>query len=385
MWRNIASNVLTLLIVGFVLVLGLIAWGQQEFVGEGPLDEPIFFEVPRGATLRQVSESLEAEGAVSSAAVFRIGAEYSGRAEDLKFGNYEIPQGASMNEVLEIVTKGAASTYRYVVNYRISVGGQGSYRVVERAAGEDATEALAAFKVGDPVPAAYADLVAAKTPMAYRITIAEGTTSWEVVEGLKGADFMTGAVPELPGEGLLAPDTYEVRRGADRMDLIRQMIDVQERRLAEAWALRAENLPLNSPAEALILASIVEKETGVRSEREEVAGVFVNRLNRGMRLQTDPAVIYGITNGEGPLGRGLRLSELRRETPYNTYVIPALPPTPIANPGRAAIEAALNPAETNNLYFVADGTGGHAFAETLAEHNRNVARWRQIEAGRVQD
>lgn len=384
MWRNIASNMLTLLIVGFVLLLGLIAWGQQEYVGQGPLDEPIFFEVPRGASLRQVSDALEEQRAVSSATIFRIGADYAGRSGDLKFGNYEIPAGASMAEVLDIVTKGAASTFRYVVNYRISVGGVGSYRVVERTAGVDGTVPIAAFKVGEPVPQVYADLVAAKTPMALRVTIAEGTTSWEVVEGLKGAEFMSGEVPEIPGEGLLAPDTYEVRRGADRIELIRQMINVQERRLAEAWALRADGLPLETPAQALILASIIEKETGVRSEREEVAGVFINRLNRGMRLQTDPSVIYGITEGKGPLGRGLRRSELQRETPYNTYTIPALPPTPIANPGRAAIEAALNPATTKNLYFVADGTGGHAFAETLAQHNRNVARWRQIEAGRVQ-
>ena len=153
--------------------------------------------------------------------------------------------------------------------------------------------------------------------------------------------------------------------------------------LAELWQARAEGLPFDTPEEAMVLASIVEKETGVPEERRQVASVFVNRLERGIRLQTDPTVIYGVTNGQGALGRGLRQSELRRETPYNTYVIDGLPPTPIANPGRASIEAVLNPAQTDFIFFVADGTGGHAFAETLAEHNRNVAQWRKIEAERA--
>ncbi|MFT6119249.1 MAG: UPF0755 protein [Yoonia sp.] len=161
------------------------------------------------------------------------------------------------------------------------------------------------------------------------------------------------------------------------------MTSAQSQILAEAWAGRADGVPLASPEEALILASIVEKETGVAEERRQVASVFVNRLNQGMRLQTDPTVIYGITQGEGILGRGLRQSELRRETPWNTYVIPALPPTPIANPGRASIEAALNPDSTPFIFFVADGTGGHAFATTLADHNRNVQVWRAIEAERA--
>jgi UPF0755 protein len=154
----------------------------------------------------------------------------------------------------------------------------------------------------------------------------------------------------------------------------------QEQILADAWAARADGLPVATPEEALILASLVEKETGVPTERRQVASVFVNRLERGMRLQTDPAVIYGVTKGEGILGRGLRRSELDAPTPWNTYVIPALPPTPIANPGKASIEAALNPDTTDFVFFVADGSGGHAFAVTLDEHNRNVAAWRKIEA-----
>jgi UPF0755 protein len=157
------------------------------------------------------------------------------------------------------------------------------------------------------------------------------------------------------------------------------MAELQAAVLAEAWEKRLPDLPLASPAEVLVLASIVEKETGVAEERPRVASVFINRLKRGMKLQTDPTVVYGITEGKGPLGRGLRRSELDRATPYNTYVIDGLPPTPIANPGRDAIMAVVNPEETDFLYFVADGTGGHVFAETLQEHNRNVAQWRSIE------
>jgi UPF0755 protein len=181
---------------------------------------------------------------------------------------------------------------------------------------------------------------------------------------------------------MLAPDTYEVERGSSRADLVGRMAQVQERRLAEAWAERQPELPIGSPEEALILASIIEKETGVAEERETVAGVFVNRLRRGMRLQTDPTVIYGITEGRGALGRGIRASELRAPTPWNTYVIDGLPPTPIANPSEASLRAAVDPEETSYVFFVADGTGGHAFAETLDEHNANVAEWRRIEAER---
>ncbi|MEY4983250.1 MAG: endolytic transglycosylase MltG, partial [Pseudomonadota bacterium] len=202
------------------------------------------------------------------------------------------------------------------------------------------------------------------------------------VESLKRADFLTGEIAEVPPEGTLAPDSYEVERGADRAALLAQMAERQAATLAELWAARAEGLPYDTPEEALIMASIVEKETGIAEERRRVASVFVNRLEQGMRLQTDPTVIYGVTRGQGVLGRGLRQSELRRETPWNTYVIDGLPPTPIANPGRLSIEAALNPDGSDYLFFVADGTGGHAFARTLAEHNENVARWRAIERER---
>ena len=221
-------------------------------------------------------------------------------------------------------------------------------------------------------------------PITWRVSVAPGLTSWDVVEALKTVDFLEGAEDlPVPPEGTLAPDTYDVAQGSDAEELIGRMRTAQERILAEAWASRAPGLPIETPEEALILASVVEKETGVPEERRTVAAVFVNRLNQGMRLQTDPTVIYGITNGQGgPLGRGIRASELRAATPYNTYVIEGLPPTPIANPGAESIRAALDPEETDYVFFVADGSGGHAFAETLAEHNQNVAEWRAIEAAR---
>lgn len=381
MWKHFASNALTLGIVALVLGIGLITWGQKEFRDPGPLTETTFFEVPRGASLIRVSNALEAAGAVTNARIFRVGAQYSGKAEDLKFNNYELPAGASMAEILDIVTQAAAPTFRYIAQYTISEGGA-EMRLRERIAGEGLTE-IAAFKYEDGVPDAYAELVEDNVPVAYRLTIAEGVTSWNIVNALKGADFLTGELPEeIPAEGTLAPDTYEVTKGSSRADVIRRMTDAQQFILAEAWATKDEDLPYDTVEEALIMASIIEKETGVSGERGKVASVFVNRLRRGIRLQTDPTVIYGITQGQGSLGRGLRRSELRRATPWNTYVIDGMPPTPIANPGRAAIEAALNPDETPFIFFVADGTGGHAFAVTLAEHNANVAKWREIERSR---
>ena len=187
----------------------------------------------------------------------------------------------------------------------------------------------------------------------------------------------------MPPEGSLAPAGYDFQRGDTRQSLIDRMREEQSEILAVAWAGRARRLPVRSPEDLLTLASIIEKETGVPEERPEVAAVFVNRLTKGMRLQTDPTVIYGLTKGEGVLGRGLRASELTKITPYNTYAIVGLPPTPIANPGRAAIEAAAHPSQSDALYFVADGSGGHVFATTLSEHNRNVAAWRRIEAERA--
>jgi UPF0755 protein len=381
MWRALASNMLTILIVGFVALIGVIAWGQREYSAPGPLEQATFFEVPRGASLRRIADDLAEQGVISSATVFRLGAQYNELDDDLKFGNYEIPANISMEEVLGLLTEGAASSYRYVATYVIRVA-DAETRLRERIPGEDRVVDVAVFGADEEIPPAYADLIASNTPMAYRISVAEGVTSWQISDALAKAEFLSGEVGPLPPEGSLAPDTYDVSRGADRAGLIARMSSAQERILADAWATRQDDLPVSTPEEALILASIIEKETSVPEERGVVASVFTNRLREGMRLQTDPTVIYGLNRGVGTLGRGLRQSELRGETPWNTYVISGLPPTPIANPGRDAIFAAVNPDETNYIFFVADGTGGHAFSETLAEHNRNVARWREIEAER---
>jgi len=380
MWKSVAATGMSFLIIVFIAVAGAIAWGQREFRAPGPLTEATFFEVPRGASLRRISDDLAEVGAVSSAVLFRVGADYAGMGDQLRFGTYEIPAGASMEEVLAIVTAGGPSRFRYTATYVLRLSGTGELRLRERVPGTEEILELADFAYEDGVPEVYSELVESGTPMVYRVSVPEGLTSWQIVEGLRAAEFLSGEIAEVPPEGMLAPDTVEVQRGADRQELLDAMQAAQEEILAEAWAERQDGLPLTSPEEALILASIIEKETSVPDERRQVSSVFVNRLNRGMRLQTDPTVIYGLTEGRGILGRGLRASELRAETPYNTYVISGLPPRPIANPGRAAIEAAVNPDDTPLLFFVADGTGGHAFAETLEEHNRNVARWRQIEA-----
>lgn len=383
MWKHIAANGLSLLIVLIVGLAVAVDWGQRQWVAEGPLDDAIFFEVPRGASLREVSEDLAEAGAVSSALVFRLGTEYADQAGDLRFGSYEIPAGAPMETVLEIVTAGGPSSFVYAATYVLRIDGTGELRLRERIPGTGEIVDLATFSYEDGVPEVYTDLVEQEQITVYRVSIPEGLTSWQIVQGLDQADFLSGEVADIPAEGVLAPDTYEVRRGDDRNDILARMREAQEVILAEVWAVRVDDLPIETAEEALILASIIEKETSVPDERRQVASVFVNRLNQGMRLQTDPTVIYGVTNGRGVLGRGIRQSELRDDNPWNTYVIDGLPPTPIANPGRAAIEAAVDPDTTPFIFFVADGTGGHAFSVTLEEHNENVARWRQIEAERA--
>ncbi|PTX56237.1 UPF0755 protein [Litoreibacter ponti] len=381
MWKSIASNFLTLFIVILVGLGGLVGWGQAQFTSEGPLEEAICLRVPLGGSMALVSRDLEAKGAVSNARIFRMGADYTDKSQDLKAGSFLVPAGSSMEEIIDVVTRGGQNTCGTEVVYRVGVT---SKRAVVREL-DPATNAYvetANFVPGeDAVPAEYAE-AREDRDVRYRVTVAEGATSWQVVESLKAIDVLEGEVTELPAEGSLAPDSYEIAPGQERAALLSRMQAAQEAILAEAWENRDPSVPLETPEEALVLASIIEKETGVAEERRQVASVFTNRLRQGMKLQTDPTVIYGVTNGEGVLGRGLRQSELRRETPYNTYVIPGLPPGPIANPGRASIEAALNPDETPFIFFVADGTGGHAFAVTIQEHNANVAEWRKIEAER---
>lgn len=379
MWRSVASNALTLFIVILIAMAALVAWGRNEFFAAGPLAEPICLEVERGASLSAVSRNLEERGAITDARIFRIGAEYADRAGGLKFGSYMVPAAASMSEVLEAITASGKSTCGRDLNYRIGVTKSDVVLSALDLASNSYTE-VARFEAGaDPLPPEYLE-VSDDPALVFRITVAEGVTSWQIVDALKKADFLQGALETVPPEGSLAPGGYEVERGTERGALIARMTEKQATILAEAWAKRSEGLPYDTPEQALIMASIIEKETGVPEERGRVASVFINRLQQSMRLQTDPTVIYGITKGEGVLGRGLRQSELRRETPYNTYVIDGLPPTPIANPGAEAIKAAVNPDQTDFLFFVADGSGGHAFAETLEAHNDNVAKWRRIEA-----
>lgn len=327
--RHVAANVLTLLIAALVIVFGLVIWAKSLYREPGPLTEPLRFEVASGETFSSVSDRLEEAGAIDSAAMFRIAARYTKLDGGLKFGEYEFPAAASMEAILNQLSRGG--------------------NVIRQ------------------------------------IVVPEGWTSWQVVEMLRARPELSGEINEIPAEGTLAPAGYDFQKGDNRQRILERMQARQEQILADAWAGRAPGLPLRTPRELLILASIVEKETGLPEERAQVAGVFVNRLERGMRLQTDPTVIYGITNGEGTLGRGLLRSELVAPTEYNTYVIPGLPPTPIANPGRDAIIATANPERTDYIYFVADGSGGHVFAETLAEHNANVAQWRRIEAERARE
>ncbi|MFL4471517.1 endolytic transglycosylase MltG [Tateyamaria armeniaca] len=384
MWRSIASNAMTFLIVALFVLGGVILWGRGQYEGPGPLADAICVQVERGTNFRRVSRNLEEEGAVTSASIFRMGADYAGKTAELKAGSWLIEPGASMEEIVDVVTRGGASTCGTEVVYRIGVN-RLSAQVRELDPATNRFVEVVEFQPGvEDTPEEYNEVKEAQDTR-YRIALAEGVTSWQVVTALRGMDVLRGAVEEIPPEGALAPDSYEVRTGDARADVLAQMAEQQELWVSAAWESRDPDLPLESPEELLTLASIIEKETGVAEEREQVASVFVNRLNRGMRLQTDPTVIYGITKGQGVLGRGLRRSELRAATPWNTYVIEGLPPTPIANPGRASLMAAAQPAETPYVFFVADGTGGHAFAETLEEHNQNVARWREIEAERASE
>lgn len=323
---RLLSGLFSLLVIGGIGAVGVGIYGKSQFEAPGPSSEDTVVVLKRGSGLNAIAGTLEREGVIGNATIFRLGAKFKGVDRALKAGEFAIPAGASMQAVLDQLREG---------------------ETVQR-----------------------------------KVTAVEGQTSFAIVARLNAAEKLTGEITEIPPEGSLAPETYFYEREEPRAAVLERMQAAQVKILDELWANRAPNLPLKTKEEALILASIVEKETGVSSERARVAAVFINRLNRGMRLQTDPTVIYGITLGKSVLGRGLKRSELKAATPYNTYVIKGLPPTPIANPGRAAIEATLNPITSKELFFVADGTGGHAFAKTLKQHNRNVKEWRKIEKQR---
>jgi len=317
LWGAVLALPTLIVVAGILLFLG-----QQRFERAGPLSAETVQVVPRGAGLAAIAEQLASAGVVEDATLFRLGVRLLGRARGLKAGEYLFPAGISMRGVLELLESG-----RTVV---------------------------------------------------HRVTFPEGLTSAELVALLNGTEGLSETIEAIPPEGTLLPETYHYSLDDPRSGLLARMQADFQAALDELWPKRAEDLPFDDRARAVVLASIVEKETAVAEERPLVAGVFVNRLRRGMRLQSDPTVVYALTAGQGPLGRALTREDLQMPSPYNTYLNDGLPPGPIANPGRASLEAALNPAETGYLYFVADGNGGHVFAETLEEHNRNVAKWRKL-------
>ena len=310
-------------IVAAVVAAGTFAWGYAQFTRPGPLTEPKVVVIPSGAGLDLISNTLMSNGIVQNPTVLVLGAKISGEARNLRAGEYRFPEGVSPRDVVAILKSG---------------------RTVAR-----------------------------------RLTFAEGLTVHQVVEKLRTSDGLAGDVTHLPEEGSLLPETYHFSYGDERDGLLARMTDGMSDLLGELWPSRDKGLPYATIQEAMVLASIIERETAVGDERGVVAGVFINRLRLGMRLQSDPTVAYGIA--PGGLGRPLTRADLANVNPYNTYVIKGLPPAPICNPGAASIRAALNPVKTDYLYFVADGTGGHAFARTLAEHNRNVAKWRRARRG----
>ena len=381
MWRNIASNALTIIVVALFLLAGGMTLLKSQYYKPGPLTQAICLKVEPGSSMSKVAVNLREQGAVRSKELFNIGADYTDKSARLKAGSFLIPAGASMAEIADQISTSGRNTCGTEVVYRVGVT-RSTVLVRELDPASNSYEEVARFTPAEePAPPAYSRVIE-QADTRIRVAFAEGTTSWQVVEALKSFDILTGDIAQVPDEGYLAPDSYEIKAGDTRDDVLHRMQQAQKRRIAEVWAQRSDTTPVQTIGDLVTLASIIEKETGVADERFTVASVFANRLEKGMPLQTDPTVIYGVTQGKGPLGRGLRKSELRKDTPWNTYVNRGLPPTPIANPGLASWQAALTPAATDFIFFVADGTGGHAFAVTLKEHNRNVAAWRKIEASR---
>ncbi len=324
----IIGNAIFTFILLVAVSFGVLAWwGKERFDAPGPLREDKVVNIPRGYGMRDVADLLMREGVIDQPYVFIAGAVVlKSRGEELKFGEYEFQKEASLRDVASTIVEG---------------------KVVQ-----------------------------------HQLTVAEGLTSEQIVARLLENDVLTGNIKEIPREGTLLPETYKFTRGTSREQLIQRMQQAQRKAIQEIWDRRMPDLPLKSPDQLVVLASIVEKETGKPEERTRVASVFLNRLKTRMKLQSDPTIIYGLVGGKGSLGRPIMRSEIEQHTPYNTYVIEGLPPGPIANPGRASLEATANPARTKELYFVADGTGGHAFAENYDQHQKNVARLRAIEQGK---
>ncbi len=338
-WGFISRLVSVLIVAAVVGFVGMFAL-QTETTRPGPSQQATDYVVARGATVNSIGRGLQQAGVIRDARVFRVAHFIYARNKSVQAGEYGFPAGASLRDVLEMMVDGRA--------------------------------------------------------LQHPMTFPEGITVAAAMRMIEQSDVLTGPMPSpLPAEGTIMPDTYHVQRGMTRAALVQQMRDARDHAVAEIWAGRDPNIPVTTADRMVTLASIVERETGVASERSQVAAVFSNRLRRPMRLESDPTIIYGVckqfparcrdgrlveTNGEP---RVIRQSEIQLNTGYNTYKIDGLPPTPICNPGRDALMAVAHPATSNALYFVADGTGGHVFAATLAEHQANVARWRQIEAQRL--
>jgi peptidoglycan lytic transglycosylase G len=320
----VGNAIITILLIAMLGAGAVYYYGRQVLEAAGPLKEDKIVNIPARAGKRDIADALNREGVtdvnpwVFIASVFALKA-----SSDLKPGEYSFQKNASLRDVIGTIVEG---------------------KVVQHA-----------------------------------VTIPEGLTSEQIVARLSDNDIFTGSVRELPREGTLLPETYKFPRGTTREQVVQRMQQAHKRVLAEIWERRSQDIPIKTPEQLVTLASIVEKETGKPDERSRVAAVFVNRLKQKIKLQSDPTIIYGLVGGKGTLGRPIKRSEITQPSPYNTYVIDGLPPGPISNPGRASLEAAANPARTRDLYFVADGTGGHAFTETYDAHQKNVAKLRAME------
>jgi UPF0755 protein len=317
------SGLLTFVLIGALATVGALAWLLKESRSPGPLGADKVVMIVREDDGGSIADQLERAGVIDSAMWFNVLTLLDGNRGAMKRGEYAFTAAMSMNDIENELV---------------------AHRVVR-----------------------------------YKLTIPEGLTSEQIVERLRDDPVLIGDIKEPPREGSLMPDTYYFERGDTRLSILARMEKTQTKAIEEVWKGRARDLPIKSPGEMVTLASIVEKETGKADERPRVAGVFVNRLEKHMRLESDPTIVYGLALGRGTLGRSITKADLNQSTPYNTYIIDGLPPGPICNPGKAALEAAANPARSKDLYFVADGTGGHVFAETFDQHQKNVAHWRQIE------
>jgi UPF0755 protein len=319
----VGNAIFTILLLAAVVGGAGILYGAKQFNSPGPLDRERTVNIPPRTGLRDMADLLQREGVISSSTYFVAGAVILGATDKMKAGEYVFEKGASMDDVLETIISGKS--------------------------------------------------------IQHSVTMAEGLTTQQIVQRLNDAEVLSGPIQRIPPEGSLLPETYRVTRGTTREQILQRMASAHKRLVDEIWARRSPDLPVKDINEFVTLASIVEKETAIASERTRVAGVFVNRLNKRMRLQSDPTIIYGLVGGKGSLGRSLTRADVDQPTLYNTYTITGLPPGPIANPGRASLEAVANPSRTNELYFVADGSGGHVFADTYEQHLKNVARWRDFQ------